>query len=130
MTPEEKRAFLVEMVEDMGLPSKLKQLFTQMISGTVMQMLPPEKGEEALRRASVIINDNLKWFVDRLVEHKAELHTDEEIEAMAQFHRSPLGRSIRAKALQETAVGEALGNEWFKTLMPLIEDAWDDLLDL
>jgi hypothetical protein len=122
MNQEEKRAFLLETLEEMGLPDKLKQMFGQMLSSTFDMLLSPAQAIQANVLASTVLDKNMPSLVEKLVDHKMELLTDEEVEAMRAFNKSPIGRAITAKNAKDFAAGEALGAEWFKSIMPAIEE--------
>jgi hypothetical protein len=120
MNQEEKRAFFLEMINIEGTAEGARKAFETMIGGIIGQIFSDdgEKAVEATTKAFSVLRERLPSLLDAMVDSRTETYTDEEVVAMMEFYRSPVGKGILAKHATAYDKGTAIGKAWSEEHSP------------
>jgi uncharacterized protein len=131
-----KSAKIEEMLKLTNANQMLNQMFGQMKGMVHAQMskvdIPPDKRQQAEQMEQQIlqlVQDSLSWekLKPKMIEIYAATFTEEEIDGILNFYKSPAGQAMLQKMPQLMQRSIAMTQEASQDLMPQIQKMMDEL---
>lgn len=132
------RKLAEELLQLNNVQSQVEQLFSQMkrmvegqLSVTGMPAESQAKADELLALALQMLDEEMSWtsMKDEYIDLYASTFSAEELQAIVDFSKSPVGRQINAKMPELTQKSMAIGQRHAQGVLPKITQAVQDYLD-
>jgi hypothetical protein len=120
-----RKAKIEEMFRLMNIDQMMQQMMGQMKAMGMQQLdknMPPEEKAKAAESQRKIF-DMFNWekFKSSFVQIYSEVYTDEELDGILAFYRSPAGQAMVAKQPQLMAKSMALAQKLMADMQPELE---------